>query len=143
MAAGIAEAFAGFESIENLKICLLRAEVANRELPEALEALGAIVDDIPCYRTVPETEDRTGVAARLSQDGADWLAFTSGSTVEHFHARFDLPALLRNFPQMKIATIGPETSKTLATLGLKPAIEARQHTVDGLVEALLAAARAE
>ena len=143
MAAGIAEAFAGFESIENLKICLLRAEVANRELPEALEALGAIVDDIPCYRTVPETEDRTGVAARLSQDGADWLAFTSGSTVEHFHARFDLPALLRNFPQMKIATIGPETSRTLATLGLKPAIEARQHTVDGLVEALLAAARAE
>ncbi len=139
LAASIAEAFAEFESIENLKICLLRAEVANRELPEALEALGAIVDDIPCYKTVPETEDPTGAAARLSQDGADWLAFTSGSTVEHFHARFDLPALLRKFPQMKLATIGPETSKTLAALGLKPAIEARHHTLDGLVEALLAA----
>jgi uroporphyrinogen III methyltransferase/synthase len=141
MAAGIAEAFARFESIENLKICLLRAEVANQELPEALEALGAIVDDIACYKTVPETEDPTGAAARLNQNGADWLAFTSGSTVEQFHARFDLPALLRNFPQMKIATIGPETSKALATLGLKPAIEASPHTIDGLVEALLAARR--
>src|SRR6185369_5037040 len=42
----VAKAFAEFESIENLKICLLRAEVANPELPEALEALGGIVDDI-------------------------------------------------------------------------------------------------
>ena len=139
MAASIAEAFAGFESIENLKICLLRAEVANRELPEALEALGAIVDDIACYKTVPETEDPSGAAARLSQEGADWLTFTSGSTVDQFHARFDLPALLAKFPRMKIATIGPETSKTLAAMKLKPAIEASEHTIDGLVEALLAA----
>jgi uroporphyrinogen III methyltransferase/synthase len=138
MAAGIAAAFTGFESIENLKICLLRAEVATPELPEALEALGAIVDDVACYKTVPETEDATGTAARLIQEGADWLTFTSGSTVEQFHARFDLPALLGKFPGMRVATIGPETSKTLATLGLKPAIEARQHTIDGLIEALLA-----
>ena len=139
MAAGIAEAFARFQSIENLKICLLRAEVANRELPEALEALGAIVDDIACYRTVPETEDPSGVAARLAQEGADWLTFTSGSTAEQFHARFDLPALLGRFPRMRVASIGPETSKTLASLGLKPAIEAAEHTIDGLIEALLAA----
>jgi uroporphyrinogen III methyltransferase / synthase len=47
-----------FRTIENLKMCLLRAEVANRELPEALEELGAIVDDIAIYKTVAETEDR-------------------------------------------------------------------------------------
>lgn len=137
VASKIAEAFAEFESIENLKICLLRAEVANRELPEALEALGAIVDDVACYRTVPETEDPTGSATRLLETGADWITFTSGSTVEHFHARFDLPALVKKFPNIKLATIGPETSKTLAKLGLKPAIEARQHTLDGLIEAMI------
>jgi uroporphyrinogen III methyltransferase/synthase len=139
LASEIAEAFARFETIENLKICLLRAEVANRELPEALEALGAIVDDVACYQTVPETEDTTGAAARLLESGADWVAFTSGSTVEHFHARFDLLALLNKFPQLKTATIGPETSKALAALGLKPAIEAKEHTIEGLVTALLAA----
>jgi uroporphyrinogen III methyltransferase/synthase len=139
LASEIAVAFSKFESIENLKICLLRAEVANRELPEALEAMGAIVDDVACYQTVPETEDATGTAANLLERGADWVAFTSGSTVEHFHARFDLPALLTKFPQLKTATIGPETSKALAALGLKPAIEAEQHTIDGLVAALLAA----
>jgi uroporphyrinogen III methyltransferase / synthase len=142
LASEIATAFAKFESIENLKICLLRAEVANRELPEALEALGAIVDDVACYQTVPETEDETGAAASLLAQGADWVAFTSGSTVAHFHARFDLPALLSNFPHLKTATIGPETSKALAMLGLKPTLEAKQHTIDGLVVALLAAQKA-
>jgi uroporphyrinogen III methyltransferase/synthase len=117
----------------------LRAEVANRELPEALEAMGAIVDDVACYQTVPETEDASGAAASLLERGADWVAFTSGSTIEHFHARFDLPALLHKFPQLKTVTIGPETSKALAALGFKPTIEAKQHTIDGLVAALLAA----
>jgi uroporphyrinogen III methyltransferase / synthase len=137
LAASIAEAFAEYESIENLKLCLLRAEVANPELPAALEAMGAIVDDIPCYRTVAETEDPSGAATSLADSGADWVTFTSSSTVEHFHARFDLPALLNKFPQMKLASIGPETSKSLAALGLQPAIEAKQHTIEGLVEALL------
>jgi uroporphyrinogen III methyltransferase/synthase len=139
LAANIAEEFAEFETIENLKICLFRAEVANRELPEALEELGAIVDDIACYKTVPETEDVTGAAAKLSEGGADWLTFTSGSTVEHFHARFDLPALLKKFPQLKTATIGPETSKALAALGLAPTVEAKEHSIGGLVKALRAA----
>ena len=143
LASEIAKAFAKFETIENLKICLLRAEVANRELPEALEALGAIVDDVACYQTLPETEDATGAAATLLERGADWVAFTSGSTVANFHARFDLPALLKKFTQLKTATIGPETSKTLAALGLKPTVEAKQHTLDGLVATLLAAPTAK
>lgn len=139
LASAVAEAFAEFESIENLKICLLRAEVANRELPAALEACGAIVDDIPCYRTVPETADITGGAARFTEQGADWVTFTSGSTVENFHARFDLPTLTQKFPQLKLASIGPETSKAIAALGLEPTVEARTHTIPGLVEVLLAA----
>ena len=137
LASEVAKAFAKFESIENLKICLLRAEVANRELPEALEAMGAIVDDIAVYRTVAETEDVAGGAAKLLETGADWILFTSGSTVEHFHARFNLPQLVKAFPRIKLATIGPETTKALAAIGLQPAVEAKEHTVDGLIAMLL------
>ena len=132
----IAEAFEKFETIENLKICLLRAEVANPDLPKALEELGAIVDDVGCYKTVPETEDVTGTAASLQQEGADWVLFTSASTVQNFHARFDLPALQKQFPAMRLASIGPETSKALQLLSLKPAVEAREHTIDGLIAAV-------
>ncbi|HWQ91370.1 MAG TPA: uroporphyrinogen-III C-methyltransferase [Clostridia bacterium] len=137
LASSIAEAFAEFESIENLKICLLRAEVANHELPAALEALGAIVDDIACYKTVPELDDLTGTAAQLLETGADWISFTSASTVEHFHARFNLSELVKKHPQLKLISIGPETSKALVALGVTPNAEARQHTIEGLVKTLL------
>src|SRR6185369_6153209 len=93
LASKIARAFAKFESVENLKFLLARAEVATPDLPLALEALGAIVDDIACYKTVPDTEDRNGAAARLLEHGADWILFSSGSTVENFNARFDLAQL--------------------------------------------------
>src|SRR3954468_23929163 len=54
----IAEAMNKYETVENLKICLLRAEVASPDLPQALMELGAIVDDVAVYKTVKETEDR-------------------------------------------------------------------------------------
>src|SRR5208282_978046 len=135
----IAKAFAKFESVENLKICLLRAEAANPDLPRALEELGAIVDDIAVYCTVAETEDPANAGADLLEHGADWVTFTSGSTVEHFHARFDLPKLMKKFPQLKLASIGPETSKAIRALGLTPTLEAKEHTTDGLIAELLRA----
>jgi uroporphyrinogen III methyltransferase/synthase len=125
------------ESLENRRILLIRAEVATPELPALLEDQGAIVDDIAGYRTVAETELDPAVEADLREAGADWVTFTSGSTVEHFHARFDLPDLCRRFPDLRCATIGPETSKALRELGLAPAVEAKPHTVEGLIEALV------
>lgn len=135
----VAEAFKSYQTIENLKICLLRAEQANPDLPRALEDLGAIVDDIPVYRTLPETDDPAGHAARLLEGGADWVTFTSGSTVRQFHARFDLPGLRKRFAHMRLASIGPETSEVIRALGLTADLEAAEHTTEGLVKALLEA----
>jgi uroporphyrinogen III methyltransferase/synthase len=136
VAKDIAHALKAYESIENLRMLLVRAEVASPELPRLLEDLGAIVDDVPCYRTVAETDDSSGDAAILVEEGADWITFTSGSTVENFHSRFDLPKMLERFPRLRLASIGPETSKALAALGLTPALEAAPHTVEGLVAGL-------
>jgi uroporphyrinogen III methyltransferase/synthase len=132
----IAGALAAHESIENLRLLLARAQVANPELPKVLEQMGAIVDDVPVYKTVPETEDVNGAGASLQENGADWITFTSSSTVEHFHTRFPLPELLKKFPKIRLASIGPETTKSLAALGLQPAVEARPHTIEGLVKAI-------
>jgi uroporphyrinogen III methyltransferase/synthase len=139
LAAKVAGAMSELGSLENLKILLMRAEVADRELPKHLEELGAIVDDIACYKTVPETDDRNGAAERLAETGADWITFTSSSTVENLNARIDLKQLLARHPQTRLASIGPETSKTIAALSLKPDLEAKEHTIPGLVKALEAA----
>ena len=132
----VAKALADFESVENLNILLMRAEAASEDLPAALEALGGIVDDIACYKTIPETDDSSGDVANLLENGADWITFTSSSTVDNFHARFDLPKMVKKFPGTKLASIGPETSKALIALGLKANVEAKPHTIEGLVDAL-------
>lgn len=132
----IADAFQKEQTIENLKILLLRAQVATPELPKALSELGAIVDDVACYKTVPETEDLSGAAKRFQEQGADWITFTSASTVENFHARFDLPATMKKYPKLKLASIGPETTKALKVLGLSPTVEAKPHNIEGLIQAV-------
>lgn len=132
----VAAAIGEVETLENLRLLCLRAETANPELVAKLEDAGAIVDDVACYRTLPETDDVNGAAARLVAEGADWVTFTSASTVENFHARLDLPALCLRWPGLRLASIGPETSKALTALGLKPAVEARPHNLEGLVKAV-------
>ncbi|MBT5708498.1 MAG: uroporphyrinogen-III synthase, partial [Verrucomicrobia bacterium] len=138
LASEVAAAIHAYENVENLKLMLARAEVANPELPDELIALGGIVDDVPVYETLVEDQDFNGSAARLVEEGADWITFTSSSTVEHFDARFDLAALCEKYPDLKFASIGPETSKALRALGKEPTIEASEHSIDGLVDILVA-----
>lgn len=139
-AEGVAAAFRDSEefTIENENIALCRAQVANPELPRELESLGAIVDDIPVYKTIPETEDHNGAVARLEAEGAHWITFTSSSTVEHFDVRFGLAETLERH-KSRVLSIGPETTKALEQLGVKPDVEAQPHTIDGMVDALIAA----
>ena len=87
------------------------------------------------YKTVPETEDRDGAVARLQEEGADWIMFTSSSTVENFNSRFGLANTIKQYG-LSAASIGPETTKALKKLGVKPDLEANPHTIPDLVEAL-------
>ena len=117
--------------VENLRILLARAEKARDVLPKQLSEMGAIVDQGIAYRTVPETRDTTGARRRLLEEGADLITFTSSSTVENFLA-LGLP-----WPKgMRVASIGPITSKTARDHGLKIDIEAKRHDIGGLVEAI-------
>src|SRR5512132_2099797 len=117
-------------SIENERVLVVRAEKARDVLPKELSAAGAIVDEAFAYRTVPETRDTSGAQRQLAQ-GADMITLTSWSTVESFLA-LGLP-----WPkEMRIASIGPITSKTVRDQGLEVEVEARRHDIDGLVQAI-------
>src|SRR5438874_3837328 len=131
VAEGLVREFKKQGSIENLRILLVRAEKARDTLPKELSAMGAIMDEGFAYRTVPETRDRSGARRQLAHDGADLITFTSSSTVENFLA-LGLP-----WPKgMRIASIGPITSKTSRHQGLKVDVEARRHDINGLVQAI-------
>ncbi|MFA5192876.1 MAG: uroporphyrinogen-III C-methyltransferase [Verrucomicrobiia bacterium] len=132
----ILKAFEKNFDIENQRFLLPRADLARDALPEGLEALGAIVDRVECYRTVSETADESGNLARLLTEGADVITFTSSSTVENFCNLLDLRDLLGKFPRLKLASIGPVTSETLRKRGFNVDVEAAQHDISGLTEAV-------
>ena len=131
VAEAIIEALQKETSLENLKILLARAEGAREVLAEELTRLGAIVDEAVAYRTVPETNDVTGGIKRFREEGADMITFTSSSTVENF-----LALKLQCLRDIKTASIGPITSKTMRSLGLTVDVEAKQHDIPGLVGAI-------
>jgi uroporphyrinogen III methyltransferase/synthase len=124
-------------SCENLKMLLPRADIADEKLSRGLEDLGAIVDDLDAYRTLPDTDDRNGHRARLIEEGADIVTFTSSSTVNNFCDLLNVPALRKKFPSMRFISIGPQTTAAAKARGLEIAAEAKQHTIPGLLETVL------
>jgi uroporphyrinogen III methyltransferase / synthase len=131
VAEAVVKAFQKEQSIENEKILIIRPEVTRDVLAKKLTELGAIVDEAIAYRTVPETADVLGGIARFKEEGADLITFTSSSTVENFMA-LKLPLS----PNLKTASIGPVTSKTMRELGLQVDIETKQHDIPGLIKAI-------
>lgn len=131
VAEGLVEAFANGDSIENLTLLWVRGSDARDVIFEGLTALGAIVDECVAYKTVPETEDPTGAAARLAEEGADLITFTSASTVENFFK------LGLKWPDGCVAgSIGPVTTEALKKHGIEPAFEAKPSDIPGLVAAV-------
>ena len=81
-----------------------------------------------------ETEDLPGEDPGREpgdREGRHYISNVRGNVVASL-----VDARYRN-PQLKIACIGPITSQTARELGLKVDIEAREFTIDGLVEAIV------
>ncbi len=119
-------------SFENQRFLWVRAESARDVISKALEDAGGILDEAIAYRTVAEDHDPVGAIDRFKTEGADVITFTSSSTVEHF---LDLELPLPE--NLKIASIGPITSRTLHARGLYVDVEAEKHDIPGLVDAIV------
>ena len=64
---------------------------------------------------------------------ADWITFTSASTVHRF-----LEASGGEPPRGRVVSIGPVTTAALRENGIDVATEAVEHDIDGVVAAILA-----
>jgi uroporphyrinogen III methyltransferase/synthase len=114
-----------------------RASEARDVLPDILRARGAQVDVLALYETIA---DPLSPRALEAAQGADYITFTSSSTVRFFcQAAGDRPRLS---PATRIVSIGPVTSETLREHELEPDVEAERHDIGGVIDALVADARA-
>ena len=119
---------------QDVPIFLPGADIGRDALANGLAALGARVDRVAAYRTVPAPGigdlARTELAA-----GMDAVTFASSSSVTNLVGMLDADtSLLERCP---VVCIGPTTAATAENLGLRVDAVAQPHTVEGLVQALV------
>lgn len=125
------------EEIAGKRFLLPRGNLANPALTQYLCAHHGVASEWTLYETQSETSDENGARDRYLHEGADWITFTSSSTVENWNALGLKPVADAKHPRH--ASIGPVTSATLRKLGYSVDIEAEPHTITGLIESLITA----
>ncbi|MGH9786471.1 MAG: uroporphyrinogen-III synthase, partial [Terriglobia bacterium] len=147
VAEGVLEALAE-EPVAGKRFLIPRAKVARDVLPEELRKRGAEVDVVEAYRTIlpadPAGRDGGIEAAErtesiFSRHRPTLIVFTSSSTVSNLLRLIPPEKRASYLDGVRIASIGPITSQTARRAGLPVHIEARQHTIPALVEAIVAA----
>ena len=111
------------------QVLVAQAEAARPVLVEGLRAKGWNVEAVVAYRTVPAAVDQA-LVGRAAQ--ADAIVFTSGSTVRGYVAAAGPGAV-----PSTVVCIGPVTAAAAVESGLTPAAVASDHSLDGLVAALV------
>jgi hydroxymethylbilane synthase len=131
----LAEGILSQDVLAGARVLIPRAREGREDAAALLRGNGAIVDEVPAYRTeacAPTLED-----CRVLEPSVDAVLFTSSSAVSAWcDAALPGGALVKAARRAVIACIGPSTSATARARGLRVDVEAPSHSVDGLVAAL-------
>ena len=114
------------------RVLLVQGDLARDVLPQGLAALEWDVDRVVAYRNVP-ARPPAELLARVAT--ADAITFTSASAVRSFVAATGGPDGLPS----AVVSIGPITTETAAELGVEITATAADHSLGGLVEAVVEA----
>ena len=130
-AEALVEAFHA-EDLSGKQILIPSAAITRDVVATELRRRGARVDVVEAYRNVLPREAASRAAEVFQEPFPDWVVFASSSAVDNLVCLVGADTLRR----LKIASIGPITSKTIRRYGFELAAEANVQTVEGLVEAL-------
>jgi uroporphyrinogen III methyltransferase/synthase len=127
------------EPMTGKRVLMLRADIARPALREKLVEAGAVVEDVSIYQTRPAAALPEEVLEALRDGKVNWITFTSSSTAKFFAELLGPERGL--LAKLKIASIGPITSRTAKEIGLHVDVEAKQFDIAGLVTALTSAVK--
>lgn len=125
---------------EGQKILLPRSDLARTVLVNVLKEMGMVVDEVIAYKTKKADRFNDEIIEKLQDKSIHTVTFTSSSTVKNFMEIIEDKSILEG---IQLASIGPVTTQTLNEFGLKPDIEAKEYTIQGLFDAIVAAQHKE
>lgn len=129
-------------SITNLpltgcRIVVTRPRAQSRGFAETLQRYGAEVLLFPTIETVPVSSYARLDAALDQLDQYQWLLFTSVNGVKYFVERLHTCGKkIEALRSMKIATIGPETARSVTNLSLQVTAVPDEYRAEALVTVL-------
>jgi uroporphyrinogen III methyltransferase/synthase len=130
---GVAAAFSANYDLKGASVLLPRAQSAREVIPDSLRGMGAHVDIVDAYRNViPDSSREHARELFNSNKKPDWIIFSSSSAVKNLLAMVDAGTLAG----VRIASLGPVTSRTVRMHGLEVSCEAKQASMEALVDAI-------
>ena len=114
------------------RFLLARASRGREVLAEELTAAGGNVEQVVVYQSSDVTAVDPQLAELMQAGKIDWVTVTSSAIAKSLRALFG-----ESLKNTKLASISPVTSDTLRELGFEPAVEAKEYTMAGVVEAVL------
>ncbi len=121
--------------VGGLRILLPRADIARKEMAEELRRRGAEVVEVAAYRVQQESE--VAREAVLALPKPDFITLTSPSTVRSLARLLEETGLAEWLDSVPLICIGPITADAVRDLGYQPARVAKEHTIPGLILAIL------
>lgn len=129
------------EGVNGRRVLLPRADIAREQIVVTLREAGAVCDDVTVYRTVVPKSLPMSFLDRLDAGEVDWITLTSPSSFVNLLALLE-EARRESLRRVKLASIGPVTTKAIRQAGFEVACEADPHDVPGLVAAMRRAVEA-
>lgn len=126
------------QGIRGARVLLLVADIARTHLVDALRAAGAVCDSLSVYRTRCPAALPPTFLSRFDRGDVDWITLTSPSAFVNLLTLLGAERADR-LRTVKLASIGPVTSRVIREAGFNEAAEANPHDVPGLVSAIIAA----
>ena len=117
-------------ALQGKRILIPSAAVTRDVIPTELRALGAQVDVVEAYRNVLPPDSIAQAPLVFQEPYPHIVLFASSSAVNNLFSLVGASPLSHS----KIITIGPITSATVRKQGLTPFAEAREQTVQALVD---------
>jgi uroporphyrinogen III methyltransferase / synthase len=119
------------------RLLLPRAAETRDVLVRELAAMGAVVTEVPAYRTRAAAEHAPALRDALTRGSVDVVTFTSSSTVKNFAVLIGHADLVPLMSHVVVACIGPITRATADALGLDTRIMPAEYTIPALARAIV------
>jgi uroporphyrinogen-III synthase len=125
------------QQLRGAQMLLPASHITRDTLRPALAQAGIYVEVVEAYQTVLPATSHEEIAVLLRATQADYIIFTSPSTVSNLATLLETDHLAPHLGTTRIVCIGPITAAAAQSHGLTVHIQPEEHTGEAIVAALV------